>query len=312
MKSLRSISRQLRANLLSACLAVTPFSTALAVDGVLMQGGGVQVTTQDVLQELAGQGETLRAQLFADPDMLRNVVDTIYLRRAFAAQAQDQGLDEQPEIQQQLQTLRDNLLAQAMVHDISAAATPQADAVERLARASYKAEPERFNAPQRTHARHILVRGTDEAAHQQALQLLQQIKDGASFEALAKAHSADPGSARKGGDLGSFTAGKMVPAFEQAVDALRNPGDLSEPVKTQFGWHIIRLEQRVPAKARSYDEARDELYAEIIGKAQKQAQQQAIQRLRAQAQGDEALLQAFVAAEKTKLPTVDFSKIPAK
>jgi peptidyl-prolyl cis-trans isomerase C len=289
MKSLRSISRQLRASLLSACLAVTPFSTALAVDGVLMQGGGVQVTTQDVLQELAGQGETLRAQLFAD-----------------------QGLDKQPEIQQQLQTLRDNLLAQAMVHDISAAATPQADAVERLARASYKAEPERFNAPQRTHARHILVRGTDEAAHQQALQLLQQIKDGASFEALAKAHSADPGSARKGGDLGSFTAGKMVPAFEQAVDALRNPGDLSEPVKTQFGWHIIRLEQRVPAKARSYDEARDELYAEIIGKAQKQAQQQAIQRLRAQAQGDEALLQAFVAAEKTKLPAVDFSKIPAK
>ncbi len=96
------------------------------------------------------------------------------------------------------------------------------------------------------------------------------------------------------------------------MDALQHPGDLSALVKTQFGWHIIRLEERQPAVAQPYDEVRDQLHAEIVGKAQQDARMKAIQRLRAQAQGDEALLQAFVAAEKTKLPAVDFSKIPAK
>ncbi|QXL85881.1 peptidyl-prolyl cis-trans isomerase [Comamonas sp. NLF-1-9] len=194
-----------------------------------------------------------------------------------------------------------------MLGSIRSGATPPTDALEKAARAAYQAERERFQAPERTHARHILVRGTDEAAHQRARQLLEELKAGADFSRLAKENSADPGSAAKGGDLGFFERGKMVAPFEKALDALQQPGELSEPVLTQFGWHIIRLEKRVPAMARSYDEVRDELYAEIIGRAQTRAQQEANEQLRAQAQGDETLLQSFAAQEKAKLPPVDFS-----
>ncbi len=103
----------------------------------------------------------------------------------------------------------------------------------------YEAEAAKVSTDERARARHIVVAQEDEAKS-----LSEQLKKGANFEELATKYNID-GSKRTGGDLGYFTAKEMVPEFSQAVFALKK-GEVSGPVKTQMGWHIIRLEDRRP------------------------------------------------------------------
>jgi peptidyl-prolyl cis-trans isomerase C len=120
------------------------------------------------------------------------------------------------------------------------------------------------------HARHILIRmqgspipvkpGQRELTETEALakaqELRKKIQEGGDFATLALAESDDTGSAAKGGDLGSFKKGQMVPAFEEAAFAMK-PGELSQPVKSQFGYHLIKLEDKTAGK--TFEEARPEL-----------------------------------------------------
>jgi peptidyl-prolyl cis-trans isomerase D len=136
---------------------------------------------------------------------------------------------------------------------------------------------ERFTEPERLRARHILVRlppGADEAAktaaRTKADDLLAKLKAGGDFAALAKKSSEDPTTASKGGDLGTFARGKIETPFEDAAFALE-PGQLSDLVETPRGFHIIKLEERLPAGARPLDAVRDEITAAL--KARKAAEQ---------------------------------------
>ena len=95
----------------------------------------------------------------------------------------------------------------------------------------------------------------------------------------------------------------MVPAFDAALEQLQRPQDLSGIVPSQFGLHIIRLEERVPATSKPYEEVQAQLQAEATAKVLKNAQTREIERLRAQATGDEEQLQAFIAAQKNAAPT---------
>jgi foldase protein PrsA len=92
-------------------------------------------------------------------------------------------------------------------------------------------------------ARHILIKQDEKDAEKKAKEILEKLKAGEDFAALAKEFSKDPGSAAKGGDLGFFPKGVMVPEFEQAAFTLK-PGEISELVKTQFGYHIIKVEEK--------------------------------------------------------------------
>lgn len=119
---------------------------------------------------------------------------------------------------------------------------------------------ERFKAaaPQTEYsAAHILVESAEMAADLKA-----QIEGGADFAELARAHSTDSGSGQRGGDLGWFGLGQMVKPFEDAVVTLA-PGQMSDPVQTQFGWHIVRLNETRIAEVPSLDEMRDELAATV-------------------------------------------------
>ncbi|NIZ11862.1 peptidylprolyl isomerase [Phaeobacter sp. HF9A] len=109
-------------------------------------------------------------------------------------------------------------------------------------------------------ASHILLE-TEEAANE----IKEQLDAGADFAALAKESSTGP-SGPNGGSLGWFTNGQMVPEFETAVASMR-PGDVSDPVKTQFGWHVIKLNERRKLEAPDYDQVRDELAQEIARQA---------------------------------------------
>ncbi|SNR68300.1 peptidyl-prolyl cis-trans isomerase D [Humidesulfovibrio mexicanus] len=132
-------------------------------------------------------------------------------------------------------------------------------------RKQYEANADAFKHPAQLRARHILLQVPENAPQNVADTVLatvkgiqEQLKKGASFEALAKKFSQDPGSASKGGELPWFAEGAMVKPFEDAAKALK-PGQVSEPVRTQFGWHLIKLEAARPAGKVALEEAAPEL-----------------------------------------------------
>ena len=128
----------------------------------------------------------------------------------------------------------------------------------------YEEHKDRFTEPEKVQARHILIRpdknmkdkeAAKKAARKLAESLLEKIRGGANFATLAKRYSADPGSARKGGDLGWFPRGVMMKPFEDAAFALKT-GEISDIVETPFGYHIIKLEDRKPARIKPLPKAK--------------------------------------------------------
>jgi peptidyl-prolyl cis-trans isomerase C len=107
-------------------------------------------------------------------------------------------------------------------------------------------------------ARHILVESKDKAR-----ELFQKILHGADFAPLAREHSKDPGSKDQGGELGFFSRGQMVPQFEEAAFKLK-PGEVGEPFETQFGWHIVKVDERRQRTAPAFDDVRDRVRASMI------------------------------------------------
>lgn len=132
-------------------------------------------------------------------------------------------------------------------------------------RARYESQKQNYRTTEERQARHILIAVGDDAgeeaeqaARQKAEGLLEQIRGGASFAELAKEHSDDPGSAKQGGDLGFFGPGAMVPAFDKAVFSLA-AGEVTGPVRTPFGYHIIKLEAVRGGETKPFEEVRDEV-----------------------------------------------------
>lgn len=137
-------------------------------------------------------------------------------------------------------------------------------------KAYYEAHQDSFGSPEERRASHILIAASQDAKQeekakkkQKAEEILSQLQSGADFAELAKKYSDDPGSAEKGGDLGYFGRGMMVPEFEQAVFALKKVGELSGVVETPFGYHIIKLTGIKPAKVKPFEEVRDDVLARL-------------------------------------------------
>ena len=129
--------------------------------------------------------------------------------------------------------------------------------------AAYEKNKSRLDVPEKRHGRHILITGKDDAAAlAQAQQVLAQAKAGKDFGELAKQYSQDPGSAHNGGDLGWAERGAFVAPFADALFGM-SVGEIKGPVKTQFGYHIMRLDEIQAGKSKSFDEARGELESRL-------------------------------------------------
>ena len=146
--------------------------------------------------------------------------------------------------------------------------------------AQYEKEKSQLTVAEKRHARHILITGKDDAAAlKEAQDVLAQAKAGKDFGELAKQYSKDPGSARNGGDLGWADRTAFVAPFADALFSMK-PGEISGPVKTQFGYHLIRLEEIQAGKGKSFDEARPQMEADVrrnrasdrLGEVQEQLQ----------------------------------------
>lgn len=137
-------------------------------------------------------------------------------------------------------------------------------------RAFYDEHPDRYHQPEKVRARHVLLRVAPGASEEEVTRVrglaeaaLARLQAGEDFAAVAKELSEDPGSKEKGGDLGFFARGQMVPAFEEVAFSLE-PGAPPQLVKTDFGFHVIRVEERKPAEERSFDEAAREIAEELL------------------------------------------------
>jgi peptidyl-prolyl cis-trans isomerase C len=202
----------------------------------------------------------------------RQIADQLVQVKVLSQEAEKRGLEKQPAVKEQLIFSRQNILAGALYNELVKSVKID-DAAIQAYYTEHKAEFESAKA------RHILIRfkgsqvplrpGQKELSDEEALAKAQDIKKqlagGADFIALAKSDSDDTGSGANGGDLGTFKHGQMVGEFEKAAFALPI-GQISDPVKTQFGYHIIKVEEK---QAKTLEEAKAEIMEKLRPEAAK-------------------------------------------
>lgn len=242
---------------------------------------GLQVRASDVLSEVNKMNPAMRQNFFKGTANVQQIANNLLVRRILADEALKEQLNKDQIIQAGMAVATDRVLSDARLNQMDAANEPNAQALEAYARNKYQADIDKYKLPAQTRASHILIEKTADNAPQEVQALLAQLKAGAVFEDLAKEFSKDPGSAARGGDLGFFGEGRMVKPFEDAVNALLNPGDISEVVESPFGFHIIRLDERQAAKTQSFDEVKGPLLAESRAELLSQMRVQKVQRITA-------------------------------
>ena len=224
---------------------------------VLIDGPEVDLTIEDVKKALLSVPADVRRVLLTNKQKLVESVNSTYLTKVAAHRALAKGLDNTPEVQARIWNRRLNILANAELDKVVAKALSDDEAFEPLAREEYLAHQEDYAVPERVHAAHILFKvdaeGDDATARAEAENVRVRILSGEiSFENAARKFSQDERNASKGGDLGIFPRGRMVKPFETVAFSLE-PGQVSEPVKTKFGYHLIRLSEKFSAEVRSYE-----------------------------------------------------------
>jgi len=173
-----------------------------------------------------------------------------------AKAAEDKKVEDSDEFKKRLAFARNRLLMDSLLANEGKAATTD-EAMKKV----YDDAAKQITGEQEVHARHILVATEDEA---KAIE--EELKKGADFAELAKKKSKDPG-ASDGGDLGFFTKDQMVPEFSAVAFSLE-PGKISDPVKSQFGWHIIKVEEKRNRKPPDFDQVKGQIESYVTRKAQ--------------------------------------------
>jgi len=239
---------------------------APAADPVVAKVDGVEIHQSDIALAEEELGASLPQD--ASPEARRNylithLVDMILLSRA----AEEQGLSGSDDFKRRFAAMRTKLLAGLMLRQIA-----QKSVNEEAMHKVYDDAIKQMGDEQEVRARHILVESEDQAKAIQA-----DLKKGADFAELAKQKSKDPAAA-DGGDLGYFTKDQMVPEFADVAFKL-DKGQISDPVKTAFGWHIIKVEDKRKKPVPTYDQVKDQLATVVV----QQSQADLVNKLRNQA-----------------------------
>jgi peptidyl-prolyl cis-trans isomerase C len=227
---------------------------ASASDPVIARVNGVDIRQSDLALAEEDVGADMQA---ASPEAKREHLISYLADIIMVTQAADKkNLADNPDFKRRLAFLRNKLLmGYELQQEAKAALTDQA------LHQTYDEAVKSMAGQEEVRARHILV---DSEAEAKAI--LEQLKTGADFAALAKEKSKDPGAA-DGGDLGYFTKDQMVPEFADVAFKMY-PGQLSNPVKTQFGWHVIKLEDKRSKQPPEFEKVKDQIEAYLARKAQ--------------------------------------------
>lgn len=233
-------------------LAAVGFMPAYAADAdVVATVNGMEITEGD----LAVAGEEYGAQFgnLPEPQRRAALLSALIEIRLLASQAEEKGLADSEAFAKRLEFLRQQALHAAFIEKVVDGAV-----TEEQVRASYDKQIAEAPAVNEVRARHILVKTKEEAEA-----IIKQLEEGGNFEEIAKEKSTD-GASANGGDLGYFTSGQMVPEFEKAAFAL-NPGEHSkEPVETQFGFHVIKVEDKRAKQPPAFDAVKDRVRSLLV------------------------------------------------
>ena len=239
-------------------LALGTLQPALAADKTLATVNGKPV--KQSLVDYIAKDATARGQQ-VDDNVRKVIIDRLISNELLYQEAQRLNLDKQPDYQAKEELTRQELLVNTYLQDY-VKKHPISEAETKAAYDKYKAElgDKEYNA------RHVLV-----STEAEAKDIVAQLDKGADFAAIAKEKSKDTGSKEKGGDLGWFALDGMVKPFSEAVGKLQKGDYTHTPIQTQFGWHVIKLENTRPMQPPAYDKVKAGL--------QKQLQQQQLKKL---------------------------------
>jgi len=239
-------------------------SPAQAETAAPLVEGDVVITQQMFLDEVDVMPAKPRQDLLADPQEAADLVDMMYRRAKLFEEAERRGLESDPEVQRQLARAKENIMIGKLIENQRAQIQPPD--MEALAHEHYLANPERYAIPESVRARHILIAiqdGDRAGARERAEALLQRIRAGEDFAEIADENSDDRATAQGGGELGWFGRGHMTKPFEDAVFALQGSGDLSGVVETEFGFHIIQLEERRESDRVPFDAVKRQIVSQL-------------------------------------------------
>ena len=265
---------------LAGCLVMALVAgPARAEDKVLAKVNGSEIRQSDLALAEEELGPSLAQMDPATKD--ENVLSFLIDMKIVSKAAEDKKVQDSEDFKKRLAFTRNRLLMDSLLASEGKAATND-DAMKKV----YEEASKQITGEEEVHARHILVETEDEAKAVKA-----ELDKGADFADLAKKKSKDPG-ASDGGDLGFFTKDQMVPEFSQAAFSLE-PGKISDPVKSQFGWHIIKVEEKRNRKAPDFEQVK----AQIENYVTRKAQADYVAKLRAEAK-----------VERLDQPAADASK----
>src|SRR6185369_3604007 len=212
---------------------------------VMAKVNGAEIRKSDVALAQEELGPSLAQMDPASRD--DNVLSFLIDMKIVAKAAEDKKVQDSEEFKKRMAFARNRLLMDSLLASEGKAASTD-DAMKKV----YEEASKQISGEQEVHARHILVETEDEA---KAIE--EELKKGADFAELAKKKSKDPGSS-DGGDLGFFTKEQMVPEFSTVAFTLE-PGKISDPVKSQFGWHVIKVEEKRNRQAPPFEQVKGQI-----------------------------------------------------
>ena len=236
---------------------------------ILATVGGSPITDEDVNEFLVNLGP--RAQGYNNPEGRKMILEQLIGNKLLLLEAKKNLFEIEPEFKAQLAKVKDSLLSSyALEKALSSVKVSDKEAEE-----YYEQNKDKFDAGESVSASHILV-----DSEELARELIAKIKGGEiSFEDAAKAHSSCP-SGQNGGSLGEFGRGQMVPEFDSAVFAM-NVGEISEePVKTQFGYHLIRLDSKKESAPTPYAEIANEIKSGLLSEKKRASYESKLNQLK--------------------------------
>ena len=240
---------KLISTLASAALLVSMAPAVLAQNVAIVNGKAVPKARVDALvQQVSRSGREVT------PEMQGQIKDEVIAREIFIQEAQKQNLDKTEDFKAQVELARQTLLIRELFANYQKA-NPIADADIKAAYDKFVAA----NSGKEYHAHHILVEKESEAKA-----IIAQLKKGGKFDEIAKKSSKDPGSGAKGGDLGWANPKNYVPEFSEALTKLAKGKMTETPVKTQFGYHIIRLDDVRDAQLPKFDDVKPQIAQQLL------------------------------------------------
>jgi len=274
-------------------LKQTVFTAAIAImlagaaeaeepNPVLGRAGDYIIREADFERILSKQSQEVKAQVSAQSPQREEFIRQLLLSRVLAVKARKEGLDRKPEVKEQLSQVMDQFLAQEYL----LAQTASAKVSEEEVKAFYLEHVAEFQISETARVRHIYFEVAADAApevkakaKEKADKVLKALKGGGEFAALAREHSDDKDTADKGGEIGYVRPGKTnSPELEKAIFALKQ-GEISEPVNTTFGYHILKVDERKEKRTGSLDEAREFITQRLKAQAEQKIAKEVIDKI---------------------------------